>query len=142
MANAKELLQRMHDVWNAHDIKAWRELATSDAQITLPGVAVSGPDGMEEIYMTWHDAFPDNSVIIRTIIGEGDAAAAECTFTGTNTGVLRAPSGNVPATGRRVSLGYTIVIRAAGDRVASQHVLFDQVELMNQLGLTPAPAHA
>jgi steroid delta-isomerase-like uncharacterized protein len=142
MATAKELLQRMHDVWNSHDLGAWRELANDDAQITMPGVALSGPNGMEEMHRTWHDAFPDNSVSITTIIGEGEAAAAEATFTGTHTGDLRGPSGDVPATGKRVSLAYTNVIRAANGRIATQHVLFDQVALMTQLGLTPTPAHA
>ena len=78
MATAKELLQTMHDVWNSHDLRAWRELANADAQITMPGVALSGPNGMEEMHRTWHEAFPDCSVSIATIIGEGEAAAAGC----------------------------------------------------------------
>lgn len=142
MATAKELLQRMHEVWNTHDLQAWCALANDDVQITMPGVALSGPNAMEEMFTTWNEAFPENSVTIKTIIGEGDTSAVEATFAGTHTGVLRGPSGDIPATGRKVSLAYTNVTKAVNGRIATQHVLFDQLELMTQLGLTPAPAHA
>jgi predicted ester cyclase len=58
-------------------------------------------------------------------------------FTGTHTGVMRTPAGEVPPTGRRVKFGWMALYEFAGDELASEHLYFDQAELLGQLGLMP-----
>jgi predicted ester cyclase len=62
---------------------------------------------------------------------------------GTHTGVLQTPEGEVPPTGRRVEIRSMVMYEARGDELVSEHLYFDQMELMTQLGLAPgAPAEA
>jgi predicted ester cyclase len=49
--------------------------------------------------------------------------------------VLRTPTGEVPPTGRRVEFRWMSAYEAQGDELASEHLFFDQVELLTQLGL-------
>ena len=54
-----------------------------------------------------------------------------------------APNGQViPATGRSLSVPYADVFEVEGDRITSDRLYFDQVELLTQLGLMPDPAAA
>ncbi|MGH7747029.1 MAG: ester cyclase, partial [Candidatus Dormibacteria bacterium] len=118
MASARELIQGTHDRWSARDLGGYRELGAANLEMTVPGGSPgTGPDGLEELYRGWNEAFPDNVVEILTILDEGDTAALEGRFTGTHTGTMRTPSGDVPPTGRRVVLEYSLVIRATGGRM-------------------------
>jgi hypothetical protein len=54
---------------------------------------------------------------------------------GTHSGVFRTPTGEVPATGRHVEFRWMSAYEARGDELASEHLFFDQVELLTQLGL-------
>ena len=56
---------------------------------------------------------------------------------GTHEGVLRTPGGEVGATGRRVDFCWAALYRAAGDELVSEHLFFDQLELVSQLGRAP-----
>lgn len=143
MATARELIQGTHDTWNRRDLQGYRELASADMAMTVPGAATgTGPDGLEQLYTVWMEAFPDNVAEIRTILEEGDTAALEGHITGVHTGVMRTPSGDVPPTGRRLDLDYSLVITAAGGRMSSYRLYFDQVAVLTQLGLMPAAAPA
>jgi len=49
--------------------------------------------------------------------------------------VFRTPTGEVPATGRLVDFSWMSAYEARGDKLDSEHLFFDQVELLTQLGL-------
>lgn len=62
---------------------------------------------------------------------------SEGVFTGTHTGVLVIPQGEIQPTGKSVRLRYATVQKVESGKVASEHLYFDQAELMAQLGLLP-----
>jgi ketosteroid isomerase-like protein len=70
----------------------------------------------------------------------GDVAGVEGTFTGTNTGDINGPPGDVAPTGRRVSLGYVQVLRFRDGKHASFNLMFDRLLMLEQLGLVAAPS--
>jgi predicted ester cyclase len=74
------------------------------------------------------------------IVEDGERAAVEGTFTGTHTGTLAAPQGEIPATGRTIELPYVDVFEARAGRIAAHRVYYDQMVMLSQLGLAPAPA--
>ena len=80
-------------------------------------------------------AFPDGRLELSRVFGEGSVAAAEGRFIGTHSGVFRTPTAEVPATGRLVDFRWMSAYEARGDELASEHLFFDQVELLTQLGL-------
>jgi ketosteroid isomerase-like protein len=69
-----------------------------------------------------------------------DVAVEEGTFTGTHGGVLRSPMGDVPPTGRSVSVDYIQVLRFRDGKHSSFNLMFDRLLMLEQLGLIPAPA--
>ena len=70
--------------------------------------------------------------------GLDDIAVEEGTFTGTHDGVLHTPSGELPPTGRSVSLDYIHVLRYRDGMHVSFRLAFDRLLMLEQLGLVPA----
>jgi ketosteroid isomerase-like protein len=69
-----------------------------------------------------------------------DLAVEEGRFTGTHNGVLRTPTGDIPPTGRSVSLDYIQVLRFRDGKHISFSLMFDRLLMLEQLDLVPAPA--
>ena len=88
------------------------------------------------------NAFPDARVTIDNELEAGDWVVQEFTFEGTHEGTLSAPTGDIPATGRRLRGRGVQILRVEGGAVVDTRLYFDQVEVMTQLGLMPEPAAA
>jgi hypothetical protein len=67
-------------------------------------------------------------------------AVEEETFTGTHRRVLHAPTGDVPPTGCPVTIDYIQVLRCRDRKYASFNLMFDQLAMLEQLGLVPESA--
>ena len=102
------------------------------------GVSGSGTEMARTFYHLWQDAFPDNQVRIVRIVDGDDVAVLEAVFEGTQTDALNAPAGSIPATGKRVAIPFVTLQDFANDRFTTFALYFDQMELLTQLGLTPA----
>jgi len=87
----------------------------------------------------WFEAMPDNEISVTNEYVAGSVVVQEAVFSGTHTGNLAAPNGLVvPPTGRHVQAPYVDILVVEGDQIASDHLYWDQVELLTQLGLMPA----
>jgi ketosteroid isomerase-like protein len=73
---------------------------------------------------------------------DGDVAVEEGTFTGTHHGTLHSPAGDIAPTGRPVTVDYIHVLRFRDGKHISFNLLYDRLQLLEQLGLIPAPAPA
>jgi steroid delta-isomerase-like uncharacterized protein len=143
MADPKQLAGRFVEAFNAHDEKALRALDTADSTLTAPGGAVmQGAQATSGYAMAWLNAFPDARLVIRNEIISGDTIVQEFTFEGTHTATLRAPTGDIPATNRRLSGRGVQVLKVRDGLIADTQLYFDQVDVLTQLGLMPAPAAA
>lgn len=141
--NGKQVLEIAVDAWNRKDVDGFVSLAAPDAKVSAAGgLELHGPDGMRQFYLLWLTACPDNILRYRNIVGEDDRVIGEGTFTGTHTGVLHQPAGDIAPTGRRVSADYVAAFRMADGKIASMRVYFDVMDLLQQLGLVPQPAVA
>ena len=72
-------------------------------------------------------------------LAQGNQVVVEGVFTGTHNGTLKTPMGDVPATGNKVSGEYIQVFDVDRGLVKKVHMIYDQVQLMTQLGMAPAP---
>jgi predicted ester cyclase len=133
MAEAKQVVERHVDAFNARqaDAEPW----TEDAEFVAPGASMSGREEVLAFLGAFWEAFPDGRLELSRVFGEGSLAAAEGRFIGAHRGVFRTPTGEVPATGRLVEFRWMSAYEARGDELASEHLFFDQVELLSQLGL-------
>jgi ketosteroid isomerase-like protein len=76
-------------------------------------------------------------VTVDLILAEGDLVTARSTWHGKHVGEYR----GVPPSGKDVTVTYTNVFRIHNGRIAENWVAFNQLALVEQLGLTLCPAN-
>ena len=59
---------------------------------------------------------------------------------GAHTGPLETPAGEVPPTGRRIEIEFSVVARARDGLLVDGREYYDSMTLLTQLGLMPEPA--
>jgi predicted ester cyclase len=142
-SKVREIFEKGTDAFNRHDAAGFAETMADDVRTQAPGVGeISGKEAVKAFYQSWLDAFPDARVEITALHVLDDLAIEEGVFTGTHRGTLRGPAGDLPPTGRNVEVEYMQVVRLRGDKVGSFHLVFDRLELMEQLGVIEAAAEA
>src|SRR5215211_2245590 len=93
-------------------------------------------DVADEIYASdYRQAFPDLRVTVEDLIAEGDRVAAHLRFRGTHLGELD----GIAPTGRRVDCTGIVVSRIEEGKIAEDWANFDDLGMMQQLGLIPEP---
>lgn len=141
MLTPKEVFDKTVVAFNEGDIDAALALASPAIELTAPGgLDFSGKEGLRQWFQLWSDACPDRRVRYHNVITQGDQVIGEGTFTGTHTGVLHLPTGDVPATGRHVSADYAAVVRVDDQEITYMRHYMDLMGLMIQLGLVGAEA--
>jgi steroid delta-isomerase-like uncharacterized protein len=119
--------------------------------------SVDNPDILEEVYapdVDWHDpdrdiqgleearqfismfksAFPDMSATIEDVIAEGDKVVTRVTIRGTHQGESEEFG---PPTGRQIEGQGLSLHRIEGGKIVEEWNSYDQLSLMQQLGLAP-----
>jgi steroid delta-isomerase-like uncharacterized protein len=90
-------------------------------------------------FILWVDSirtgFPDWQQTIKSVICQDDWVAVHYTVTGTHTGNLP----NLPATGNTLTLDGIYVMRLVDGHIAEMWNMYDQLSLLRQLGVLPAP---
>jgi predicted ester cyclase len=135
MVEAEDVIHRHIAAFNDRDSAAdpW----AADAEMVAPGGAASGRDEIIGFLGVFQEAFPDIRLELHQLLGDGTAAAAEGTLTGTHNGVLPTPNGDVAPTGKAVQLRWAALYVTDGDTLKSEHLYFDQMDFLGQLGLLP-----
>jgi steroid delta-isomerase-like uncharacterized protein len=137
----REAFEQGTKTFNAHDLKGFAEVLADDVVFEAPGgLGGSGKAACIEFFGSWFGAFPDAHVDVHNVHIIDDVAVEEGTFTGTHNGVLHGPAGDVPPTGRSVSIRYIQVLRFREGKHVSFNLMFDRLSMLEQLGLMPAPA--
>jgi len=133
--------RQLYENWNGRDFDASAALTADDCEVVIAGSGerFHGPDGAREYGRRWADAFPDGRITIDNVIAAGDQVAVQFSGTGTHTGTLRTPMGDIPATGRHVDVHLCDVHRIADGKIRSTTSYFDAAAMMAQLGLLPEP---
>src|SRR5438067_10425585 len=81
----------------------------------------------------WHQAFSDIAIVPQKLIAEDDLVTIYWIASGTNTG-----TGNgLPATGKKGELAGITIWRIADGKIKEEWSAFDQLSMMQQLGLLP-----
>jgi steroid delta-isomerase-like uncharacterized protein len=142
MGKLTDQVRRLNAAVNAHDLNPIGDMYAEDGEVVWPGLPpITGRQAVVAFYATLLGAFPDIRVKILRIVDQENAVGVEYEATGTHTGPLAGPAGELPPTGRQVTMRAASIGSVDHDgRIKVQHEYFDQVELLTQLGLMPAPA--
>lgn len=137
---AKAVVERGMKAFNAHDAEAIARDIAPDAEATAPGdMKLKGPQAIKEYNQNFLSAFPDAHVENKRVFAQGNHVIVDGVFTGTHKGTLKTPVGDVPATQRKVEGEYVQIFEIDRGLVKRQSLMYDQVQLMTQLGMAPAP---
>jgi steroid delta-isomerase-like uncharacterized protein len=136
-----ETYRAIHDAFNRRDFDA--VIATFTASFSFadrPRDRTHNAQQFKDAFMQgWVDAFSDARVTEREYIDGGDVVVCRFTGRGTNDG----PIEGAPPTGRTMNLPFVEILRFDSQgRVTGGEAIYDQVSILTQLGLMPAPAGA
>jgi steroid delta-isomerase-like uncharacterized protein len=134
MATNTEVVQRVFDAINAHDVNALREVWAQDVTERLPDQTCHGADELAEYYSGLFAAMPDFHMEVVQTLEEGEAVFARWVLTGNHTG---GPFAGIDRTGASIRLDGIDEFTIRDGKVAANFVVFDQMEVGRQLGLLP-----
>jgi predicted ester cyclase len=135
MAGAGDVVTQHIEAFNGRDRDS--EPWAAGAELVAPGGSVSGRDEVLGFLGVFQEAFPDGRLEVGRLLVDGSSAAAEGRFVGTHVGILHAPDGDVAPTGRAVEFRWAAAYEVSGAALTSEHLYFDQMDLLGQLGLLP-----
>ena len=96
-----------------------------------------GPESMREGITMLRTAFPDLHFTIEELVAEGDTVVGRVTMNGTHQG----PFQGMPPTGRSFQQEQVHFVRFREGKGIEHWAVRDDLGMMRQLGVIPAPAH-
>jgi predicted ester cyclase len=136
-----ETYRAAHDAFNRRDLDAAITAMTEGYRfVDQPRGATLDRQQFKDVFMQgWVNGFSDARVTEREYIDGGDVVVCRFVGRGTNDGSIE----GAPPTGRTMSLPFVEIMRFDSEgRVTGGEALYDQVSILTQLGLMPAPAGA
>ena len=98
-----------------------------------PGGWPLGPQGFHAVVATYRGALPDLQMTIEDQVAEGDRVVTRWSGRATNSGSLA----GMPPTGKSVVISGISIERFANGKIAESWVNFDQMGMLQQLGVIP-----
>lgn len=141
MSEARRVLERAIEFWNAGDRETWAALYAEDVVYEAPGgQRISGLADLKSKYFdALLTAAPDRSSRDVVLFVDGEYVVEQARYVGTHTGPLLSPDGvEVPATGKQFDFPFVGIFRVHGGKIQSIRIYYDQIDLFTQLGLMPA----
>ena len=140
MGEAREVMDRVTAAVFGAVVESCGDLYAVDAIAVTPDQGeLRGRDQIVAYHKQLRDAFPDSRYEQVAAYESGNVAIDEGYVVGTHTGALTGPSGDLAGTGRRIRVRACDVATVESGVVTTHRFYFDQLELLNQLGLVPAP---
>jgi steroid delta-isomerase-like uncharacterized protein len=121
----KAIVRRyLEDAWNNGNVDAVD-------QLFVPELA----EGIKQQILAFRAGFPDWHCEIDDFIVEGDKVVNRWTGTATHTGTLF----GIPPTGKKVTVEGITIHRIQNGKITNDWSQGNQLQLMQQLGVVPAP---
>lgn len=135
----KDAMNMVVERWNAHD-DSYFELYDPTAPIHgMPPDVPPTVEGMRGLFHAVWEALPDSDIDVLSMVAEGDTVAVHLRVRGTHQGELL---GAAP-TGKRIELTEMQFMRFDDEgKIVERWQRLDDLALLTQLGLMPAPAEA
>jgi|tagenome__1003787_1003787.scaffolds.fasta_scaffold20628909_2 predicted ester cyclase len=142
MTDARNLAERVFAVIDGQRWDDYETVMQPDVEMISPFATLHGTAEWMRFSRGFAEAMPDGRHSVTTVLQDGDRFAFEGSWSGTHTGPLAGPGGEVPATGRKVTLPFCAVGTQRDGRLAAVTIHLDQLAMLAQLGLVPAPEPA
>lgn len=103
------------------------------SQATPGREEIRGVEPFKAFLVRSTEEMPDWRIECPTVVAEDDRIGVWCTYTGTQTG----PMGPFPASGKRMELDFTGILRFEEGKIAEWWVVWDNLAALTQLGHFP-----
>ena len=135
--NIEQLTKDMHDYFSNNRFDKVLENASEDIIVDAValGTEFKGKEGFNSFMSVYKKSFPDMKLKHTSIFSNGSQVAVEFIASGTNTGPLLTPNGEIPATGKAASIKVSEHWIWSDGKIKSIHNYTDSGSLMMQLGL-------
>jgi predicted ester cyclase len=134
-----ELVRWTFEMINARDVNALRQVWTAATTERLPSGMLHGADAMAGYFETLFAALPDFHMQVVALVDTGEDVFVHWQMTGTHSG---APFEGIEPTGRGVAVDGMDHIVIRDGTIATNFVVFDQMQFARQIGMLPADGSA
>lgn len=132
------LVEQFISAFNMGDIDRIDALCTPTYVYHGPGIELNGLEAAKGHMQMYKSAFSDASLEIVELFATGDRVVGRWRATGTNDGSL----GSIAPTGKQVTLAGISIFRVENGRLAEEWELFEELQMLQQLGAIPSEAEA
>ena len=134
--NNKTAVRSFNKAFNAGDLD--RAVAVFAPNAIIHNSGAPDPlnvEGFKQFGGVFWTAFPDGKLAVEDLIVEGDKVVSRVSYRGTHTGDMM----GISPTGQPVTVSAMIIDQFVDGKIVESWRLFDQVGMMQQLGLAPTP---
>jgi steroid delta-isomerase-like uncharacterized protein len=133
----KELLKKAAQAFNdTNDRRGWYSFHAESVQAHGLGPAALDLAGMKKFYSALWGGFPDLTLHIDEMVGEGDKVVWRVTASGTHNGSFQ----GVPATGKSVKFGAHYTFYFENGKIVERWSTIDRLSVLVQIGAVSLPA--
>ena len=111
------------------------EVYTSDVVWHMPDQEVRGIEEAKQFADMFKSAFPDMQATVEDVVAEGDEVVTRVTLRGTHQGEVEEFG---PPTGKQVEIEGITIHRIEDGKIAEEWNSYDNLSVMQQLGLAAA----
>jgi steroid delta-isomerase-like uncharacterized protein len=134
----KAIVLRWFQAAVAGDAATRADLMRADCIHHLPGMPPLDVPAHGQLMSAFLAAFPDLDGRIEDALAEEDSVALRVSWGGTHRGALM----DLPPTGKQVQVQELHIFRLVNGQIAEHWINYDQIGMMQQLGVVPAPMGA
>jgi steroid delta-isomerase-like uncharacterized protein len=136
----KKLVQKFWDEWNHGNMEGCLNLINQQKaqDHALPPGFPEGFEGVRQLILMYHQAFPDLQFMVEDMIAESDKVVCRLTTRGTHKGEFM----GIPATGKVVTSSGINIFRVEEGKMVERWSNQDDLGMLQQLGVIPLPGQA
>jgi predicted ester cyclase len=138
---AKALLDIVLEIWNDGNLALVEDVFATEivAHTSTFPEDIVGLEGIKNWIIFARTAFPDIYMTFDEVIVKGDKIVTRFTVTGTNTGPMSMPTGDLPPTGKKVRFTGLGIDQVQDGKITKELVVYNVLDMMLQLGFTLTP---
>jgi len=133
--NKKLSAQYLQYIWENRDLHLASTLLAENMIYLAPRLRVEGKVKILEMIQRYMNAFSDAHIIIEDQIAEANNVFTRALFTGVHSGTL----GTLSPTHKNIKFHLMNVVQIDHGKITKEWEIYDQLGLMQQLGLDLAP---
>ena len=130
----KTLARRSWEFVNQHNPDLIEEFYPPEFVWHEPDRDIRGYEQAKQFVSSFFEAFPDMSISVEDVLGEGDQVVSRYTIRGTHQGETEDFG---PPTGRQMELEGITIHRFEDGKIVEEWERYDNLSVLQQLGLAP-----